>query len=391
MRRMAVLAMFALVVAGRAAAVCSGDCSGDHAVTVSEMVTGVNLALGNRGDCAAFDSNGDHMVAVNELVAAVANLLGGCPFIGQYSARVDVGDGEVARLLIEAAADGTAEATLMVVDASAQGGALRVEIPLLHLTGTIDLDTGAFHFQGTADGVTGPIPVDIGGTLPDSPRGLGTVQLQIDSDTFSGSVAPGDGRPTATPTATRVPATPTPTASLPAATPTFTPTSVPANFPTPGASCEGGAISLHFSNASGTNSFVNLGPDLNIGKGSFNIIAGVGVGGGYVPCSLNAGDIIRRVQITYINPGASIASGTVIPLGRERGQGTFDYIETPTNNPLGTRGWRSDSGALVLDAVDGSAVRFHITAAVLSPEPSFSFQQPATGTLTIDAGGRNTP
>jgi hypothetical protein len=377
--RTAVLGLLVLFLAsGRAVAVCSGDCSGDHAVTVSEMVTGVNQALGNGAQCSAFDTNGDQMVAVNELIAAVGNLLGGCPFIGEYSARIDVGDGETARLRIDAAADGSAEATLMVGASGAEGGALRVEIPLLHLTGTIDLDSGAFHFEGTADGIEGPIPVNIGGTLPDSPRGQGSVDLEIDSETFSGSVVSGNGMPTATPT-------------RPAATPTPTPTAVPANFPTPGASCEGGAISLHFSQPNGTNSYVNLGPDLNIGKGAFNLITGIGVGGGYVPCSLNAGEVLRRVQINYINPGANLTSGTVIALGRERGQGTFDYIETPTNNPLGTRGWRADSGTLVLDSVDGTTVRFHITGALLSPEPSFSFQQPATGTLVIDAGGRNTP
>ncbi len=174
MRRTVVMAGLAIALAsGPAGAVCSGDCSGDHAVTVSEMVTGVNLALGNRGDCAAFDANGDGIAIVNELVAAVANLLNGCPFIGEYSARIDVGDGEKARLLIEAAADGTAEATLMVGPTPAAGGALRVEIPLLHLTGTIDLDSGAFHFAGTADGVEGPVPVDVSGTLPDNPRGSG--------------------------------------------------------------------------------------------------------------------------------------------------------------------------------------------------------------------------
>lgn len=383
MRRLVVLVSVVIgLAAGRGEAACSGDCSGDHAVTVSEMVTGVNLALGNAGSCPAFDANGDGQVVVNELVAAVANLLGGCPFIGEYSARIDVGDGETGLLRISAAADGTATGTLSVGDsaASAGRGGLRIEIPLLHLTGTIDLDSGAFHLTGTADGEDGPVPVDVSGTLPDNPRGSGAVDLDIDGESFAGTVLVGNGQPTPTRTATNTP---------PAASPTPTPTAIPANFPTPGASCEGGAMSLHFSQLNGVNSFADLGADLNLGKGAFNIINGVGAGGGFIPCTLKVGDVLRRVQLIYIS--GAVATGSVLTLGRARGLVTFDYLEAPATNPLATRGWRSDSGTIVFDSVDGNDVRFHIIGAVMSPEPSFSFQQPATGTFVIDAGARKTP
>jgi Ca2+-binding EF-hand superfamily protein len=60
---------------------CSGDCNGDEAVTIDELIKGVNIALGifSPGECPAFDRNGDGAVRIDELVRAVANALVGCP------------------------------------------------------------------------------------------------------------------------------------------------------------------------------------------------------------------------------------------------------------------------------------------------------------------------
>ncbi|MBX3027839.1 autotransporter-associated beta strand repeat-containing protein [bacterium] len=62
-------------------ATCAGDCDGNGAVGINELVLGVNIALGNeRVDrCPGFDSNGDGQVGIAELIAAVNNALGGCP------------------------------------------------------------------------------------------------------------------------------------------------------------------------------------------------------------------------------------------------------------------------------------------------------------------------
>jgi len=59
---------------------CTGDCNADNAVTVDEVIRGVNIALGNVGigDCLPLDRNGDVAVTIDELVAAVANALTGC-------------------------------------------------------------------------------------------------------------------------------------------------------------------------------------------------------------------------------------------------------------------------------------------------------------------------
>ncbi|MEO8605609.1 MAG: hypothetical protein ABI629_23775 [bacterium] len=376
MRKLAMGLMGLLVGVPGVWAMCPGDCNGDGAVAVNELVTGVNIALDNApvAQCAAFDSNADARVAVSELVGAVASLLNGCPFTGQYSARLDVGDGETAVLLLQTSGDGRATATLGVVAATApERAGLHMEIPLLTLTGTVDLDSGAYHLTGSAQGSGGDVPIDVSGVLPASPGGSGTVDLTIGSESFSGSIISGSGLPT-----------PTPTHS--AASPTPTATAMPAGYPTPGASCLNGSFSLAFSAVDGTNSYVDLGPGLGIGKGTFNFNPAV-FGAQAVPCTLGEGEVVRRVQLIYIG---AVTSGASIPLGQSRGQGTFDYIETPTSNPLGTRGWRASSGTLVVDALDEGTVRFHITGALMTPEPSFSAQTPAAGTFVIDAGAQGT-
>jgi hypothetical protein len=59
---------------------CVGDCNGDGTVTVDELITGVNIALGNQSidACPALDANGDGIAEINELIAAVAAALTGC-------------------------------------------------------------------------------------------------------------------------------------------------------------------------------------------------------------------------------------------------------------------------------------------------------------------------
>ncbi len=68
--------------------ICTGDCSGDGEVTINELITGVNIALGNSEvlSCPEVDANDDGEVAINELITAVNNALRGCP-----GGLVDVG------------------------------------------------------------------------------------------------------------------------------------------------------------------------------------------------------------------------------------------------------------------------------------------------------------
>jgi photosystem II stability/assembly factor-like uncharacterized protein len=59
---------------------CVGDCGGNSTVTVDELLTMVNIALGNAevSACEAGDVNGDGQITVDEILTAVPNALNGC-------------------------------------------------------------------------------------------------------------------------------------------------------------------------------------------------------------------------------------------------------------------------------------------------------------------------
>jgi hypothetical protein len=66
---------------GTAAPSCTGDCNSDGAVTVDEVVKGVDIALGSAAiaECPSFAASGESVVTVDALITAVINALGACP------------------------------------------------------------------------------------------------------------------------------------------------------------------------------------------------------------------------------------------------------------------------------------------------------------------------
>jgi len=62
------------------ASVCTGDCNGDGTVTVEEILTMVNIALGaaHPSACLAGDANHDGEITIDEILIAVNNALNGC-------------------------------------------------------------------------------------------------------------------------------------------------------------------------------------------------------------------------------------------------------------------------------------------------------------------------
>jgi len=60
---------------------CVGDCNGNGAITIDELVTGVNISLGTApvANCPVFDANDNGVVAIDELITVVNNSLYGCP------------------------------------------------------------------------------------------------------------------------------------------------------------------------------------------------------------------------------------------------------------------------------------------------------------------------
>lgn len=59
---------------------CIGDCGGDGQVTVDEILTMVDIALGTAAisTCDAGDANQDRSITVDEILTAVNNALNGC-------------------------------------------------------------------------------------------------------------------------------------------------------------------------------------------------------------------------------------------------------------------------------------------------------------------------
>jgi hypothetical protein len=58
---------------------CTGDCNGDHVVSIDELITGVNIALGTQsaGACPALQ-NADGEVDIARLISSVGKALNGC-------------------------------------------------------------------------------------------------------------------------------------------------------------------------------------------------------------------------------------------------------------------------------------------------------------------------
>jgi hypothetical protein len=59
---------------------CNGDCSRDGQVTIDELLTMVNIALGNANvaDCAPGDANQDGQITIDEILTAVNDALSAC-------------------------------------------------------------------------------------------------------------------------------------------------------------------------------------------------------------------------------------------------------------------------------------------------------------------------
>jgi cysteine-rich repeat protein len=64
----------------RPSVTCVGDCAGDGDVTIDELLTMVNIALGNSAlsECQAGDARGDRAITIDEIIAAVNVALNGC-------------------------------------------------------------------------------------------------------------------------------------------------------------------------------------------------------------------------------------------------------------------------------------------------------------------------
>ncbi len=79
----AIIALFGFGMTPRAARACVGDCDGNGTVTVAEIITMVNIALGNVpvSECLPGDADSGGQITVDEILQAVNNALNGCPSV----------------------------------------------------------------------------------------------------------------------------------------------------------------------------------------------------------------------------------------------------------------------------------------------------------------------
>jgi hypothetical protein len=63
-----------------ASPLCPGDCGRDGQVTIDELITMVNIALGTRSvsECSVGDTSGDGQITIDEIIQAVNRALNGC-------------------------------------------------------------------------------------------------------------------------------------------------------------------------------------------------------------------------------------------------------------------------------------------------------------------------
>src|SRR5262245_26320454 len=70
---------------------CVGDCDDDDMVSVDELITMVNIALGVRDllDCKIGDGNDNGSIEVDDLVRAIDNALNGCRDNNVFRTHID--------------------------------------------------------------------------------------------------------------------------------------------------------------------------------------------------------------------------------------------------------------------------------------------------------------
>jgi pimeloyl-ACP methyl ester carboxylesterase len=71
---------FTLTSTPTVTASCAGDCGGDGQVTIDELITMVNIALGTKpvSECSVGDTSGDGDITIDEIIQAVNRALNGC-------------------------------------------------------------------------------------------------------------------------------------------------------------------------------------------------------------------------------------------------------------------------------------------------------------------------
>lgn len=149
---------------------CDGDCSGDGAVTVDEVLACVNMALGTGNECPACDTDGDQAVTVNEIITAVSMALNGCPLVEEVTLAEIQESIFTPRCAIPQCHDAaSATGNLVLVEGASHAELVNVipEVPLAAQAGQLRVDPGnpsnsflLVKLLGPPPGAGSPMPLE---------------------------------------------------------------------------------------------------------------------------------------------------------------------------------------------------------------------------------------
>ncbi len=108
---------------------CAGDCSGDFAVSISELVTSVNIALDRApfANCAGGDGDYDGDISIDDLVRSVNNALDGC-LRGPQIVEVPTAQAQVVVASGQGVAGQTVSIPVSVLGLSGEGAAVQLDL-----------------------------------------------------------------------------------------------------------------------------------------------------------------------------------------------------------------------------------------------------------------------
>jgi hypothetical protein len=368
--RQTVVAATALLVLGRPAVAipsCVGDCSEDSQVTIDEVLTMVNVALGTlpASACLAGDADGGGTISIDEILSGVNHALMGCapsatptPTVGEHPSYVGDYYGSApsagAAVRFHVAANGAADGFLDFVGnaliSSGSGESAAADVLASYpATGQANLDTGTYQLGGSFSGND----FSIAGQLPASPDSTGTLNVTVFGTTSDGTLQA--GTPPPSPTAT----------------------------PMPG--CDTANLQMDFSDVS--NDFNGIASNVTVEQMNIAIeqpapdyIAGLhetynSIFNG-TECT-QQGQRLRDLQVSFYGVLGGLAAGQSFPVG------TAAFVAYGEEGSGGDRVWAASAGTLFIDGVDGNVVQLRVVGAAMTETAGA-----ATGRFTLNVSGQ---
>jgi hypothetical protein len=158
-------ALYAALAGAPAAAQCVGDCDGNQAVEINNLIVGVNIALGAQpvAACEAFDCQRNGTVPINCLVQGVNNALSGCVPLPTATATVAGPTAAISVTPTSTAIPPAATPTAIPTVTSVPGGpSCSFATAACTTTGcSCGDDPGTDYHIGASGSVTGPVGTEL--------------------------------------------------------------------------------------------------------------------------------------------------------------------------------------------------------------------------------------